>query len=67
MQKRVFNAKKWREAGGDVGDNSQFWEIGTLGPLYHSKDDYNEMLADVTWPDGTTTKGHIVRMMEEVP
>ena len=64
MKKLVFNAIKWNAAGGDVGDNSQFWEEAEIIRLYDSDD--NEALADVLFPDGTISKGHFVSAMTDI-
>lgn len=59
----VFNADAWRRAGGDQGDNSQFWERCSIRYTYRKG---HERLASVEWPDGHVTCGHIVSMMREV-
>jgi len=62
----VFNGKKWREAGGDIGDNRQFWEPAEIVRTYTSFGD-GEILAEVKWPDGSMSNGHIVSCMKDMP
>lgn len=60
----VFNSDAWNRAGGDVGDNSQFWQVATILRTYFAKS--GEIVADVKWPDGTETRGHFVDCMRDV-
>lgn len=65
VEKIVFNSKKWNDAGGDQPDgNEQFWERCKITDTYLDKD--GDLLAQVQWPDGTFSNGHIVSMMRDV-
>lgn len=64
MVKRiVFNSKRWRAAGGDIGDNSCFFEEAEILEEYYTN---SGRVADVCWPDGSVTHGHFVSGMEEI-
>lgn len=65
MMKLVFRAQKWNEAGGDVGDNSQFWEPAEILYTYAAFGD-GELVARVRWEDGTESGGHIISCMKEI-
>ena len=58
----VFDAEAWNAAGGDQGDNEQFWHPCTLRHVYRKG---AERVASVEWPDGRVTTGHIVSMMRD--
>lgn len=62
----VFNSKKWNKAGGDVGDNSQFWEEAEILYAYSAFGE-GELVAAVRWPDGTESRGHIISCMKPLP
>lgn len=66
MEKLVFNSRKWDKAGGDVGDNSIFWEPADILYTYNAFGD-GELVARVRWPDGSESGGHIISCMKEVP
>ena len=42
---QVFDAQAWFRAGGDIGDNSQFYRTGTIISLYSKG---GQSLADVS-------------------
>lgn len=65
MMKLVFRAQKWNEAGGDVGDNSQFWEPAEILYTYAAFGD-GELVARIRWEDGTESGGHIISCMKEI-
>lgn len=59
---QVFDADAWREAGGDVGDNSQFWRRAKIVSVrIHANDDAT---ATVIWDHKPrTSSGHFINMM----
>ena len=66
MKMLVFNHRKWNYQ--DVGDNSQFWEEAEILRKYRSdRGPKDEILADVKFPNGNISTGHIVSMMKEIP
>lgn len=62
----VFDADEWRNADGDVGDNSCFWhEAEILSVQWHKNPD--EVTATVVFASGKESHGHFVHMMREIP
>jgi hypothetical protein len=60
----VFDGKLWKEAGGDVGNNSQFWKPARILRTYAREDSLvfrgKEMNYDVEFlHDGRESKGHL--------
>ena len=63
----VFDNKLWREAGGDVGDNSQFWKEATILYVGFTDDVWRDEIATVRFDhDGRISRGHFTNGMKEI-
>lgn len=61
----AFNAREWREAGGDQpDDNAQFFQVAEILDISVTKRSASglggEKIATLKWPDGRTSSGHFV-------
>lgn len=58
----VFDGKAWEKAGGDKGDNSQFWKRAQILKIYWHDGivGSSDWLVDVKFEDGQISNGHFL-------
>lgn len=58
----VFDGKAWEKAGGDKGDNSEFWKRAQILKIYWHDGivGSSDWLVDVKFEDGQISNGHFL-------